>query len=159
MAWLDFNPRTHKECDPLNGKYFTQHDIFQSTHSQRVRLWQVVAFYHFREISIHALTKSATTLGSLALSLKKLFQSTHSQRVRQTFPAWLGLAWVFQSTHSQRVRPQLQLHDSLIHTISIHALTKSATQNLVLFVHLCFISIHALTKSATKTTLLVLVTT
>ena len=54
-----FNPRTHKECDrfPWTDKH--QLDIFQSTHSQRVRL-------HNFSFSF----------------VNKKFQSTHSQRVR-----------------------------------------------------------------------------
>ena len=38
---LDFNPRTHVECDKINEKPYGKHPEFQSTHSCRVRLrWQ-----------------------------------------------------------------------------------------------------------------------
>ena len=54
-----FNPRTHKGCDFEMEAYNNQHDEFQSTHPQRVRLYKVVA-------------KVPTSK----------FQSTHPQRVR-----------------------------------------------------------------------------
>ena len=55
-----FNPRTHKECDPLLLVNVASLTIFQSTHSQRVRLLMHRIYLDTWIISIHALTKSAT---------------------------------------------------------------------------------------------------
>ena len=76
-----FNPRTHEECDlPLPITSVTD-DKFQSTHSRRVRpgIFWILSFR--LRVSIHALTKSATTLAG-ASAITVLFQSTHSRRVR-----------------------------------------------------------------------------
>ena len=54
-----FNPRTHKECDELEGGRRKASSVFQSTHSQGVRYRQ-----HRNE------------------KLPNIFQSTHSQGVR-----------------------------------------------------------------------------
>ncbi|ADX69778.1 Hypothetical cytosolic protein [Lactobacillus helveticus H10] len=58
----DFNPRTHKECDLVFKRYPIFHTEFQSTHSQGVR----------QRIS-------------KAISSAERFQSTHSQGVRRYF--------------------------------------------------------------------------
>ena len=57
---LNFNPRTHKECDFLMRVKGLPFAVFQSTHSQGVRLFVLIVF-----------------------SVWMLFQSTHSQGVRQ----------------------------------------------------------------------------
>ena len=83
------------------------------------------------------------------LTLTWIFQSTHSQRVRPIIDKQAAEIVWFQSTHSQRVRPtQLPLF-RLNPEISIHALTKSATDLDYYLKVSTEISIHALTKSAT----------
>jgi hypothetical protein len=57
---------------------------------------------------------------------------------------------IFQSTHSQRVRHRSNWRICRASTISIHALTKSATPPSQLDHSSIEISIHALTKSATS---------
>ncbi len=100
----NFNPRTHKECDlfalPLKPYVL----LFQSTHSQGVR--------HF------LLKKPCST---------SLFQSTHSQGVRPIPVINGAIGWRFQSTHSQGVRQPTRPIVCPGLTISIHALTRSAT--------------------------------
>ena len=81
--------------------------------------------------------------------ISSIFQSTHSQRVRPELKALLTCILVFQSTHSQRVRLDVAIKDGATTTISIHALTKSATFSLNGISITIKISIHALTKSAT----------
>ena len=77
----DFNPRTHMECDreirTVNSRYLT----FQSTHSHGVRL---------------PLLESSKQTAE--------FQSTHSHGVRQRPQEYLRGICKFQSTHSHGVR-------------------------------------------------------
>ena len=101
----DFNPRTHKECDAFPIALPNCQEIFQSTHSQRVR--QIIVF--------------------CSLFIEK-FQSTHSQRVRLKNLIINTQVILFQSTHSQRVRLQYSNCSIIYPCISIHALTKSATE-------------------------------
>ena len=77
--------------------------LFQSTHPRRVRP------------SCHVVGESGA-----------LFQSTHSRRVRQALGIDYSSQLKFQSTHSRRVRQQTNNNTFFI-TVSIHALTKSAT--------------------------------
>ena len=60
---IDFNPRTHKECDIQYPGIGIASKI----------------------ISIHALTRSATCVGWYDLTALNLFQSTHSQGVRPQY--------------------------------------------------------------------------
>ncbi|ADX69775.1 Predicted protein [Lactobacillus helveticus H10] len=102
------------------------HYIFQSTHSQGVRLlmWN-------RSGSIF------------------LFQSTHSQGVRLNKSDYDKSSHTFQSTHSQGVRRILTSSQAQDFKISIHALTRSATATFGWLLFCLEISIHALTRSAT----------
>ena len=108
---MNFNPRTHKECDfdALYGLDCFQ--PFQSTHSQRVRLNQLYYLPFTVDISIHALTKSAT----LALCFRALTLLYFNPRTHKECDLVLGFTLMilkaFQSTHSQRVRPQYLDHD------------------------------------------------
>ena len=141
---MDFNPRTHEECDYKSDINNMIEEQFQSTHSRGVRRCP----YQF-------------ALG------RYQFQSTHSRGVRQPAPKPAP----FQSTHSRGVRQKWQILLEKLKEISIHALTRSATMKILkrlqekLFqsTHsrgvrhsaastlylLCTISIHALTRSAT----------
>ena len=55
----------------------------------------------------------------------------------------------FQSTHSRGVRPRRRRHFAGYLTVSIHALTRSATIGTESGVAFASVSIHALTRSAT----------
>ena len=55
-----FNPRTHKECDLARVSHLLGTDLFQSTHSQGVRRKPTNTRLSKLKISIHALTRSAT---------------------------------------------------------------------------------------------------
>ncbi|ADX69781.1 Hypothetical cytosolic protein [Lactobacillus helveticus H10] len=57
--------------------------VFQSTHSQGVRLTYLLARELVLLISIHALTRSATIPAVKHMWSRKAFQSTHSQGVRR----------------------------------------------------------------------------
>ena len=84
---MSFNPRTHEECDDTLWIYRT-----------------------FLQVSIHALTRSATSKGFCKGIIFDLFQSTHSRGVRPHFCDWF-------CRHI---------------AVSIHALTRSATYSLSL---------------------------
>ena len=82
VTLINFNPRTHEECDTIPGAVLADTFIFQSTHSRGVRLVTIRSIsgimYNFNprtheecdadysagssflSISIHALTRSAT---------------------------------------------------------------------------------------------------
>ena len=119
---------------------------FQSTHSRRVRLKQGSIEHRDENVSIHALTKSATSLIQVFTS-SMMFQSTHSRRVRRRSGFKLAFPYnsfnprtheecdfvfdrkkvatkEFQSTHSRRVRLSLQICHHSNQPVSIHALTK-----------------------------------
>ena len=55
----------------------------------------------------------------------------------------------FQSTHSRGVRPSIVVFNESILLVSIHALTRSATESGMMSHISGFVSIHALTRSAT----------
>ena len=104
MFNVNFNPRTHKECDRL------------STNKQR-RLYDFNPRTH----------KECDAFPIALPNCQEIFQSTHSQRVRQIIVFCSLFIEKFQSTHSQRVRRQNAPAWLLQRSISIHALTKSAT--------------------------------
>ena len=101
---LNFNPRTHGECDGT---------IVARTEKEA-------------RISIHALTGSATWRGYWT-PRRKAFQSTHSRGVRPATYDNLTKLVVFQSTHSRGVRLGRIEKSMSTRRISIHALTGSAT--------------------------------
>ena len=135
---------TH-QCNDHSGRLLQ----FQSTHSQGVRPGVLLYQHPDKLISIHALTRSATLLGRLTeapelnfnprthkecdsaclwlISVSWIFQSTHSQGVRPIWLACLTDDSIFQSTHSQGVRLLYATYFWIHYSISIHALTRSAT--------------------------------
>ena len=122
---------------------------FQSTHSRGVRHYWSDEMLEPAEISIHALTRSATPSLLFLMCASVGFQSTHSRGVRPT-PAFVSASLiVFQSTHSRGVRPAYKRQWIRRIPISIHALTRSATIKLLFSFNSFSISIHALTRSAT----------
>ena len=124
---------------------------FQSTHSRGVRHYWSDEMLEPAEISIHALTRSATPSLLFLMCASVGFQSTHSRGVRPT-PAFVSASLiVFQSTHSRGVRRLINCYFRRCWKISIHALTRSATLDTIAVKDQQIISIHALTRSATKT--------
>ena len=119
-----FNPRTHEECDWYRHRPARRHDVSihaltkSATCFNHAEGWRVL-------VSIHALTKSATSCSE-----------PHSN------------SCPFQSTHSRRVRRELGIANQAF-AVSIHALTKSATGIGLDQMQQELVSIHALTKSAT----------
>ena len=101
-------------------------------------------------VSIHALTRSATQLGSpfrhhnlgfnprtheecdpisfFISNQSPLFQSTHSRGVRRLLGLQTFVTILFQSTHSRGVRPAIRRLRDVSIFVSIHALTRSATK-------------------------------
>ena len=144
----NFNPRTHKECDHQFQKANTNVLLFQSTHSQGVRQSSRAMINSAYPISIHALTRSATSMltalmpdvqisihaltrsatAGAKFAFVKLTISIHALTLSAT-PKYLvpELLAIFQSTHSQGVRPKVVGTKSVKALISIHALTRSAT--------------------------------
>ena len=145
---LNFNPRTHGECDKAvvltkgvkvtfqsthsrgvrlgRGDQMRKTKLFQSTHSRGVRRIEILGTLGGFNISIHALTGSATfakdfknlteddfnprTHGECDASsfppspFSPSFQSTHSRGVRLIQSFEFGYKPKFQSTHSRGVR-------------------------------------------------------
>ena len=80
---LYFNPRTHEECDMQGVVVDYRMSEFQSTHPRGVPLHPSQPPSSPVHISIHALTRSATSRCSFVFPHIQ-FQSTHSRGVRQT---------------------------------------------------------------------------
>ncbi len=99
-----FNPRTHTECDAYatDGAAMSQH-FNPHTHTECDAGHRYICVGI--NISIHALTRSATS-SSVRLTASSL---------------------AFQSTHSHGVRPHVRRRRRGDIEISIHALTRSAT--------------------------------
>ena len=142
---------------------------FQSTHSRRVRLcpmlWQPFL------VCFNPRTHEECDIGIFPYSECLKFQSTHSRRARQGIREMMSVAMKFQSTHSRRARRGSGVSNQSKYTVSIHALTKSATTcnrgrsrgtnsfnprtheerdpGIVANFLFSDVSIHALTKSAT----------
>ena len=123
---LNFNPRTHEECDKSEPFKFDDsrisiHALTRSaTDQQRVHSKR-------SSISIHALTRSATSHWQARCLLVSHFNPrTHEEcdGVKLTIDE---MAYLFQSTHSRGVRLNQSVHQDRTATISIHALTRSAT--------------------------------
>ena len=168
---MDFNPRTHEECDRNTLDSMLQENGFQSTHSRGVRLCRfcyccyVFDYFNPRTheecdgalvfnsysnlISIHALTRSATYAIKMVCCGCFRFQSTHSRGVRQSSKWCWMKSTRFQSTHSRGVRPRSgksKKYPSLFQSTHSRGVRPSS----------CIwisagqaISIHALTRSAT----------
>ena len=80
LAIRDFNPRTHEECDCYVAVGRQWSGKFQSTHSRGVRLPAFVQLIPSVPISIHALTRSATTRLSMLSMITLYFNPrTHEE--------------------------------------------------------------------------------
>ena len=123
---------------------------FQSTHSRGVRHYWSDEMLEPAEISIHALTRSATPSLLFLMCASVGFQSTHSRGVRRKWFKRCYNANQFQSTHSRGVRRNQYDMTAITTMISIHALTRSATRLQSYASRWWGISIHALTRSATE---------
>ena len=121
---------------------------FQSTHSRRVRHFDLPVHYATGSVSIHALTKSATSANSHCFFVA-LFQSTHSRRVRHEQFGWAQGLFVSIHALTKSATDLAQCREFNV-KVSIHALTKSATAYFEAYSVTGDVSIHALTKSATQ---------
>ena len=110
----------------------------------------------FTEVSIHALTRSAT-LGSTHFFYFKVFQSTHSRGVR--LASVIASSFIFSCfnprTHEE-CDGQYLCKWRYSNNVSIHALTRSATDYGRFHQPVFLVSIHALTRSATSKALCVM---
>ena len=141
-SYVNFNPRTHEECDlsKLITRRSTGISIHALTRSATILTW---LFFLSAHISIHALTRSATLIATIRL-INPTFQSTHSRGVRLFHPFLNRGVSQFQSTHSRGVRHDRIFPDTHFAVISIHALTRSATNCFwVLFDYWKFQSTHS----------------
>ena len=98
-----FNPRTHEECDIFWLLITGYNRSFQSTHSRRVRHEQQLATCKQTNVSIHALTKSATQLHLQKANVMGFNPRTHEECDSASEPN-ASPRLEFQSTHSRRVR-------------------------------------------------------
>ena len=171
---------------------------FQSTHSRGVRLYIALVTTQAQYVSIHALTRSATSNVPATYILSQCFNPrTHEECDRhavwsvqrdasfnprtheecdRTYFVELKTTGKFQSTHSRGVRHMERYRTQINGGVSIHALTRSATQPCDdTGLNGCFnprtheecdvavtrsaitlaVSIHALTRSATIFNLLI----
>ena len=126
---LYFNPRTHEECDLISNVYRQVPISFQSTHSRGVRQGYLQYYSQTWPISIHALTRSATSYLIYLIHRQKHFNPrTHEEcDCRRCFLC--PRRGRFQSTHSRGVRLYYECTYNGDKQISIHALTRSATNN------------------------------
>ena len=124
---------------------------FQSTHSRGVRQRPYLVPRQKRDVSIHALTRSATR--ELYYQIRdSLFQSTHSRGVRPLkagAPTALSSVSIHALTRSATGNGKVDAWERIV---SIHALTRSATSLQALIPSVDLVSIHALTRSATRQT-------
>ena len=143
---------------------------FQSTHSRGVRRNDPEGLCILAPVSIHALTRSATTQ-SFQRRYNQSFQSTHSRGVRLKAGVISGsfsgfnprtheecdfkvlfsakISCMFQSTHSRGVRLCGQPHPGVYFRFqSTHS--RGVRPNRSDQVGTAAVSIHALTRSATK---------
>ena len=166
-----FNPRTHEECDPFVVVDESLKIKFQSTHSRGVRHKTKIMAALRLNVSIHALTRSATyrdtscrsrpngfnprtheecdtalmlPLSSIvAVSIHALTRSATGRR-----PFVPGCFACFNPrTHEEC--DGLGMSVQQVARVSIHALTRSATLTQSFLIQPLEVSIHALTRSAT----------
>ena len=125
-------------------------NLFQSTHSRGVRQGALSIEVQSFNISIHALTRSATQRPRIWEGCRKNFNPrTHEECDTAAVEQMLTIGDI--SIHAlTRSATCLQKRYSPGCTISIHALTRSATICLISSRVYVTISIHALTRSATK---------
>ena len=122
-----FNPRTHEECDGIDADYIFGGGRFQSTHSRGVRLTFRTGFLGFFLFqSTHS--RGVRQISKFLRLHTVLFQSTHSRGVRPHNVGQVGAESGFQSTHSRGVRLPKAIDSKVVLDVSIHALTRSATQ-------------------------------
>ena len=106
-------------------------------------------------ISIHALTRSATFVFLDFLLILISFQSTHSQGVRRLLHVdFLAVNKFNPRTHKECDADTKAVWMTL--DISIHALTRSATELVDQLDKDLKISIHALTRSATSYAIIII---
>ena len=122
-------------------------ETFQSTHSRGVRLPTISVRTSIQEFqSTHSRGVRPIRLSSLCIVC--WFQSTHSRGVRQNFKFFI--LWM----QSFNPRTHEECDSGLVVTagttyVSIHALTRSATDSIGMQQVMAYVSIHALTRSAT----------
>ena len=74
-----FNPRTHEECDMVSDGNSRAICVFQSTHSRGVRRFVALHSEERRLVSIHALTRSATSMNGPPDKKKCFNPRTHEE--------------------------------------------------------------------------------
>ena len=124
--------------------------VFQSTHSRGVRREQWASDVADLQDFNPRTHEECDDRPALEKLIRDVFQSTHSRGVRLADHCLRRIA-VIISIHAL-TRSATEQHFALDHnwSISIHALTRSATKSVRFVVTSTSISIHALTRSATR---------
>ena len=98
-----FNPRLREGGDNSTRLSINSCFVFQSTPPRRRRLFHLVNLLLYKEISIHASEKEATTAYDIHTQLFS-FQSTPPRRRRRQRAETLKILLLFQSTPPRRRR-------------------------------------------------------
>ena len=101
-----FNPRTHVECDVKSSIKGWESDIFQSTHSCRVRRDRPGNWNNFQDFNPRTHVECDRKVLANLLKNGDFNPRTHVE-CDNPFLLWLCRVEKFQSTHSCRVRPNL----------------------------------------------------
>ena len=100
---------------------------FQSTHSRGVRLLRSLSDFLTEKVSIHALTRSATSVDTSFQYRTARFNPRTHEECDHNLTVGGGVILMFQSTHSRGVRQNTYNLKDVFKGVSIHALTRSAT--------------------------------
>ena len=115
-----------RSATPLTVNKKLPFPLFQSTHSQGVRLFQVSKTRGINYISIHALTRSATIVQLLSQPLLSYFNPRTHKECDLSAVYFVLCSEDFNPRTHKECDVSLDLQ-SWTYKISIHALTRSAT--------------------------------
>ena len=143
-----FNPRPHAEGDIKHNFFFGAKTV--SIHALTRRATSVSCVTASKpRVSIHALTRRAT-FSKVVYRKITLFQSTPSRGGRLPIHQFSALIPKFQSTPSRGGRLDKLGLTPRSAAVSIHALTRRATLSFSVLQLRIAVSIHALTRRATQ---------
>ena len=147
-----FNPRPREKGDAQKlHRILSFCRKFQSTPSWKGRPNELSYYYGISNISIHALVKRATDVGTDAYKAAEHFNPRPREKGDMEVKNMDYSKMIFQSTPSWKGRPYTLYNGNVYYRISIHALVKRATlYQSANITEGAYISIHALVKRATK---------
>ena len=97
-----FNPRTHEECDLKCSNKVVQSEVSIHALTRSATSFIFIIHTYLRNVSIHALTRSATIIASISSSNPYLVSIHALTRSATTYST--ANHRLFQSTHSRGVR-------------------------------------------------------